>query len=115
MNFIIKKGDLRTMELEKLRTIHNLTQVEVAKKLGLAKMTYHNYETGRNEPNIQNLIKIADFYNISIDYLVGRNFNNEFGYMSEDEKILVSDFRKLNSYNQAKIIGEVVGMLMTQN
>lgn len=103
------------MELEKLRVANNYTQVEVADKLGLAKMTYHNYEVERNEPNIKTLIKIADFYNVTLDYLVGRPFNNEFGYMSSEEKMLVNGFRQLNTYNQAKIIGEVSGMLIAQN
>ena len=90
------------MELEKLRITHNLTQVEVAERLGLAKMTYHNYETGRNEPNIKTLIKIADFYNITIDYLVGREFANDYGCLNTEEQELLNNFRNMN--NQAKIM-----------
>ena len=94
------------MELEKLRITHNLTQVEVAEKLGLAKMTYHNYETGRNEPNIKTLIKIADFYNITIDYLVGRDFANDYGCLSQEEQELLNNFRQMNQQARVMLLGE---------
>lgn len=94
------------MELEKLRITHNLTQVEVAEKLGLAKMTYHNYETGRNEPNIKTLIKIADFYNITIDYLVGREFANDYGCLSIEEQELLKNFRNMNNQSKIMLLGE---------
>ena len=40
--------------------------------LGIAQTTYAGYETGRYEPDLETLTKIADYYKISIDYLIGR-------------------------------------------
>lgn len=102
------------MELEKLRLINNYSQVQVAEKLGLAKMTYHNYETGRNEPNIKNLIKIADFYNVSIDYLVGRSFSGDIGYLTEKQRSALEILKMLNERNLEKVVSFASGVLAVQ-
>lgn len=60
------------MNLEKLRKSLKLTQEEVARMLDLQKQTYQNYELSKRQPDINTLIKLADFYNTSIDYIVGR-------------------------------------------
>ncbi len=60
------------MKIKELRQKLKLSQYEVANKLGMPQTTFHYYEVGRNEPNIETLIKIADFFNVSIDELVGR-------------------------------------------
>lgn len=48
------------------------TQAEVAEKLGLKPSTYTSYENSICEPSMANLIKMADFYNVSLDTLFGR-------------------------------------------
>lgn len=103
------------MRLKELRKEKNKTQIELAKLLNTTSQSYGRYELETSEPTIDTLCKLADYYGVSLDYLVGRNFLNEYGYLSSEEKLLISDFRKLNTYNQAKIVGEVAGMLMTQN
>lgn len=55
-----------------LRTSAGLTQVEMAKKLGISRSTIGMYETGAREPDFEILEKIADFFNVDIDYLLGR-------------------------------------------
>jgi len=52
-----------------------LTQEDVAKKLDISRTTYAGYEKGYHEPDIETLIKIADLFETSIDYLVGRYKN----------------------------------------
>jgi transcriptional regulator with XRE-family HTH domain len=47
------------------------TQSEVAKTLGITRARYSHYENGRNEPDTEMLQKIADYYGVSIDYLLG--------------------------------------------
>lgn len=55
-------------------TIHygNKTQAEVAEKLHISRTAYAGYESGRNEPDLKTLVKIADLYGVSLDYLAGR-------------------------------------------
>lgn len=59
--------------LKELRQRRELSQIIVAAELGIARSTYACYESGRNEPDIHTIIKFADYYNVSIDYLVGRS------------------------------------------
>lgn len=58
--------------LKKEREERNLTQQEMAEKLNISRVAYTLYETGKNTPTIENLKKIADLYNVSLDYLAGR-------------------------------------------
>lgn len=57
--------------LKLLRERKNLTKTELAKQLGMPYTTYVNYETGTREPGSDFLIKIAQFYKVSIDYIMG--------------------------------------------
>lgn len=62
--------------LIKLRTNLGLTQKELAKKLEMTDKAYWSYESGRTEPNIETLIKLADYFDVSLDYLCGRQNSN---------------------------------------
>lgn len=63
---------LKSMRLEK-----NLKQEEVAKGLEIAVRSYCRYEYGEREPNASVLWRMADFYGVTIDYLVGRSEDRE--------------------------------------
>lgn len=58
--------------LKELRESRRIYQKEFAEVLGLSHRGYQNYETGQTEPKLATLIAIADYYQVSIDYLVGR-------------------------------------------
>ena len=55
-----------------LREQHNLNQTEVAKVLNISRQAYNFYENEKRDPDTSMLIRIADFYNVSLDYLLGR-------------------------------------------
>lgn len=57
--------------LKTLRTQYNLTQKEVAKKLEITYQSYQAYELGISIPSLQNFIKLAKIYDVSLDYLIG--------------------------------------------
>jgi len=59
----------RMMELRREK---GWSQDEIAKKLNITQTTYAGYETGRNEPDIKTLVKLADIYKVSTDYILGR-------------------------------------------
>ncbi|WP_029277537.1 helix-turn-helix domain-containing protein [Carnobacterium jeotgali] len=59
--------------LRDLRAETGLNQEEVAKKLGIGRTTYAMYEQGNREPDNDTLIEIAELFNVSIDYLLGRD------------------------------------------
>lgn len=57
--------------LRELRESKNLTQTELSKKLLIDQRSLSFYEIGKYEPNIETIIRIAKYFNISTDYLLG--------------------------------------------
>lgn len=58
--------------IRELRENAGLRQIDVANATGIDQKTLSNYETGKTNPDSYSLIKLADFFDVSIDYLVGR-------------------------------------------
>lgn len=61
--------------LKELRKKANFTQVEVAEKLGISQPAFASWERGAKKPTQENLVKIAQVLNVSVDYLVGNTEN----------------------------------------
>ena len=59
--------------LKELRFSRNLTQKEIADSVGMAPVAYQRYEYGTREPAYQKLIALADYFDVSLDYLLGRS------------------------------------------
>ena len=59
--------------LKELRRQVGLTQVEVAEKLGISQPAYASWERCVKKPTHENLVKIAQIFNVSVDYLVGNS------------------------------------------
>ena len=58
--------------LKTLRKEAKLTQIEMAKQFGTSQPSYQAWESGKRNPNGESLKKIADFFNVSTDYLLGK-------------------------------------------
>ena len=63
------------MRLKEIRKAKGVSQLKLALDLNTNQNTISRYETGEREPGIAELVKIADYFNVSIDYLVGRTDN----------------------------------------
>ena len=63
------------MRLKELRRAKGISQLKLALDLNTNQNTISRYETGEREPGIAELIKIADYFNVSVDYLLGRTEN----------------------------------------
>lgn len=61
------------MRLKELRKTKNLTQAEVAANLGISAQVFSRYERGDHEPDNKMLCKLADFFGVSVDELLGRS------------------------------------------
>jgi len=78
--------------IKELREDRDLRQSDLAKATGIDQRTISNYETGKSNPDSYALIKLADYFGVSIDYLVGRTKNNLF---DKEEKVnLVENIRQ---------------------
>lgn len=54
------------------RKLNKLTQRQLADILNISQPSYIRYENGTAEPNLTNLVKLADYFDVSVDYLLGR-------------------------------------------
>lgn len=59
--------------IKRLRKNKGLKQQELAEILGIKRNTYSDWENGKTEPRFDNLVKLADFFNVSLDWLFGRD------------------------------------------
>lgn len=66
---------LLSERLAELKNSKQLMQKEIAQGAGVPLRTYQRYENGEREPSASTLSALADFFNVSIDYLVGRTDN----------------------------------------
>lgn len=65
------------LRLKSLRTSKNVMAKDLAQLLQIGYRTYQKYETGEIDPPTSKTIALADFFDVSIDYLVGRTDNPE--------------------------------------
>lgn len=61
------------MRLKELREQLNISQTELANQLGVVRSTICQYEKNNRQPDTETLTKLADYFGVSIDYLLGRN------------------------------------------
>ena len=60
------------MRIRELRKRKHISQLKMAMDLNMTQNTISRYETGEREPGIVELIRIADYFHVSVDYLIGR-------------------------------------------
>ena len=88
--------------IKRLRMARGLNQVQFARVMGVSKQCVSNWENDNVMPSIEMLIKIADFFNVTTDYILGRNERTYIDVTGlSDEQIshislIVSDMSKFN-------------------
>ena len=81
------------LKLKEIRTLKGYSQQEVADRLHCSAISYSRYETGNRSPSYDILVKIADFFDVTVDYLLGREHISENG-LTPYEVSLVEASRK---------------------
>lgn len=99
----MKYGDV----LRKLRTERGLSQKELTDRLIINRSTYARYETSSTQPDFETLSKLADFYNVSVDYLLGRTNNRDA--LHTQAGISNEDYNNLSAYQK-----EVIDFFLTR-
>lgn len=99
--------------LKVLRENANLTQRDCALVLGIPKTTFCYYEQGKSEPDFQTLFKIANYFNCSIDYLLGHQTQGilHLDSLTQSQRKLVELIQKLNNEQVLVAIGYFSEML----
>ena len=116
-------NDVISKRLKELRAGVKLSQAKLAAKLGVAQPIIARYETGEHLPPIEFLVKCADFYDVSLDFLAGRT-NHPQGKLYRYQPKDIGDERMMefvemcfepNSPVNIKLKEAIVKMLKEQN
>lgn len=87
--------------LKQLREETGLTQEELAKKLNISRGTYAHYETGKREPKFETLQHLATYFNVSVDYLLGksllRNYNEKIAFHLNTDGLDLGDLEVIQN------------------
>ena len=95
------------MNLKELRKESGKTQSDLAKVLNTSQSNYGKYELEIIEPDIKTLKTLADYYNVSLDYLVGRQFGKDLGYINDFDYNFIKRYLTLTNDQKAFIAGSV--------
>lgn len=93
--------------LRDLREDCDKTQKDIADYLGILQNQYHRYETGKREIPFHLAVKLAEYYNVSLDYIAGLT-NDKRGLtkssLNETETQLIRAFRELRVLEQGRVL-----------
>lgn len=107
--------------LKSLRKSQGLSQTELANRLGFTQQAIARWEIGKNLPDLDTLVQLADLFDVSTDYLVGRGdvrklfWKDSHGWgwnavLSKEDAELLGQFRQLNEKGQEKVIAYTLDM-----
>lgn len=104
------------MKLKELRKNANITQSELSQAINTNQQNITRYEKGEVEPNIATLIKLADYFDVSIDYLVERRHQNkvDLSNLSETQKNIINLTKELNELNAGRVESYIIAKLEEQ-
>lgn len=95
--------------LKQIREAHGLSQQKFADLFNLSQQSVYKYENNISEPSLQTLIEISDYFNTSVDYLIGHTDNprppeTRFEEsLTYEEKDLVQQYRRLSTYYKSLV------------
>ena len=115
-NFTLPKYKIEINFAERLKTIrkeNGMTQMQVSEKSGLSQSNINTWERGRSLPLPDGLIALANCFNCSIDYLLGRDARNEaiIINLTQEEESLLQYFRQINKETRQTIIKMLKGII----
>lgn len=101
-------------QIRYLRKSNNLTQKELSNQLGLTPKMISFYENSERIPPIDIVVKLAEIFNVSSDYLLGVSLNpatneiSQFEFLSSDEEKLINTYRSLPSDYKQIVLGKTL-------
>lgn len=113
---MLAKGGIlvaRYRRLRDLREDRDLTQKALAEKLFMQTTQYRRYESGERPIALETAIELANFYDVSLDYIAGLTDHNnkiESKDLDSEEKLLITLYRKLNATDKKRIIERAMAL-----
>ncbi|MBD5383675.1 MAG: helix-turn-helix domain-containing protein [Ruminococcaceae bacterium] len=101
--------------LKDLREDADKTQSEVATYLGTTAQYYGRYEKGESELPLSRAIQLAEYYDVSLDYIAGRSAFAHSVSLTGDEEQLLKSWRSLSERSKGKIEYHIEELLRTQD
>lgn len=89
--------------LERLRELRGLSKAELARQIHMAATTYSGYSLGNREPDIETLKMFADFYGVTLDFLIKGDISKDT-YMKNEVAGIAEEFLTLEIEDQKTII-----------
>lgn len=99
-------------KLKDLRTSKKMTQNDIAQMLGVTQQAVARWENGRSEPDTTTLNWLANFFDVSVDYLLGNKKEMTLP-LSREQKNLLTDFESLTQDGQNMILGMLNSLKIT--
>ncbi len=103
-------------KIKELRKQKKISQEETSKLLNIPIATYIRYEQEETQPTATAIIKLADFYNVSCDYLLGRQFRQiDTSFASEKQKSIITNILQLDDDEIELVEAYIAGLMSVKN
>lgn len=97
------------LKIKELRQEKGISQEELANAINVKNYTIGNWERNRAEPSIESIKQMADFFEVSVDYLIGRTNDLDIiqtnANLAQDEVQLLDLYRQMNFQDKNQLIG----------
>ncbi len=91
---------------------NNITPSKLCSDLGLAKSSITDWKKGKAKPSVEALVKISEYFNVSLDWLItGKEYKKE---ITEDEEEILKMYSQLDFEKKAEVRGFLKGLLSLQ-
>ena len=115
MNFVKEEGFILDILDRISKLMGNREQQELTNYLGLKKTAFSDWKSGKSNSYRKYLIEIADFFNVSIDFLVYGKEKSPSAELSEDERDLLFIFKTVSEREKGELLGYARRMIETSS
>lgn len=100
--------------LRELRKVNNISQQKLSSYLNFGYTAIANYESGRNQPSLDTVKKIAQYFDVTVDYLIGASdYQRRGNEITEKEAELLEIFRRMNEEEKDALL-KVVNLMFRE-
>lgn len=114
----MENKNFKMNNLKEIREKKNITQIKLSTEIGVSQEVISHYEIGQSKPNVENLIKLADYFHCSTDYLLGRTTNPitvpNLTTTDLDVSTIINTYSSLSDENK-KLLLSYIDYLLNKN